>query len=770
MTMRNVIEEGRQRHRRREAQIRDMLMAERWLPGVSDRWACVLLFLAYVPAAALGLSLALPGTSASPIWPPSAIALTALYFGGVRLWPGVLAGAFTVNLAFMLHAGFGISASLPVALLIGAGNALEALVAIALLRSVLGAMFAFDSLRGTIAFALIAAGFAPLVAATAGVLGTRWIGMDATPFAEHWLTWWLGDASSNLIIAPALMLLWRGGSRTLTLARVLELAIVTAVLVSGAALSFGAWDSALARDLPLAFLLLPVLLWAVLRMQTFGAALAVLIVSVAAVLGALNDSGPFLRESRNASLLWLQLFMVVMATAILSLAAALNERNRLSAQLADSNAELRKLAFHDPLTGLPNRRLLRDRLEQVIRQVIRGGGQAAVLYLDLDRFKRINDTLGHEAGDALLQEVANRLRLAVRQEDSICRVGGDEFVVLLREIDSAASAGRVAGKIIEVLRQPMMLAEVQVIATSSIGIAVIPDDSIEADEAIRCADQAMYIAKQQGRNDFRYTSDGVAAPSPSRLLRESELRLAVGSEQFRVHYQPIVRLTDAGVVGLQAVPCWHHPVLGVLPRDEFAEVAADCGLPPWLDGWLLEQACRELSQVSLTGPQGLRLALSIASRQLREPALAEQLDSLLAGASIDSLWLQLDSGQELPGQELIKRLQALCASGGIGIALSVGHLASSNGPAAPLLSGLPVELIRIEASLVAELPSDSAGRVVAAIIVLAHQLRLDVLAEGVQTEHQAQFLRNSGCDLALGDYFHAACRLENFIDCMPMAA
>ncbi len=767
--MPNVMDEWRRLHQRREAQVRGMLTAERWWPSRSDGWPCLLLFLAYLPAAALGLSLALPGTSASPIWPPSAIALTALYFGGVRLWPGVLAGAFAVNLAFMLDAGLGGSATLPVAMLIGVGNALEAVVAIALLRAVLGTQFPFDSMRGTIAFALITAGFAPLVAASTGVLGTRWIGMDATPFAEHWLTWWLGDASSALIMAPALMLLWRGGSTPMARACALELAILTAALVLGSALSLGALNANLARDLPLAFLLLPLLLWAVLRLQAFGAALAVLIVSVAAVLGALNESGPFVRESRNESLLLLQLFMVVLATATLCLAAALNERNRLSAQLADSNAELRKLAFHDPLTGLPNRRLLRDRLEQVIRQVLRSGGRAAVLYLDLDRFKRINDTLGHEAGDALLQEVARRLRLAVRQEDSICRVGGDEFVVLLREIDSAASAGRVAGKIIEALRQPMSLADVQVTATSSVGIALIPDDSSEADDAIRCADQAMYVAKQQGRNDFRYASDGVEALSPSRLQREEELRSAVGSDQFRIHYQLIVRMVDAGIAGLQAVPCWHHPLLGVLPREEFSEVVADCGLLPWFDSWLLEQTCRELSQVSLPRAHGLRLALSISSRQLREPALSIQLDNLLAGASIDSLWLQLDSGKELPGPELIKRLQALCASGGIGIALSVGHLASSNGPATPLLSGLPVELIRIESSLVAELPSDSAARVVAAIIVLAHQLRLDVLAEGVQTEQQSAFLRESGCDLALGDYFHSSRPVEHLLDFAPAA-
>jgi diguanylate cyclase (GGDEF)-like protein len=731
-----------------------------WRPRRSDVGCCLLLISAYLPAAMLGLTLALPGTSASPFWPPTAVALTALYFGGIRLWPGVLAGALLVNLAFMLQLGLPWPAALPVAALVGAGNALEALVGIALLRTVLGSQFPFESLRGLIAFSLIAAGFAPLLAATSGVLGTRAIGLDDAPFAEHWLTWWLGDASSALVMAPAFMVLWRSGARQVPRARAIELSVLTLLLVSGAALSFGAWGSVAAGNVPLAFLLLPLLLWAVLRFQTFGAALAVLIVAVTAVLGALDGRGPFVGDSRNALLLLLQLFMVVTATATLSLAAALSERNRLGDQLAESNAELRKLAFHDPLTGLPNRRLLRDRLQQLIRQAKRSGGRAAVLYLDLDRFKRINDTLGHEAGDALLQEVASRLQSSVREEDSICRVGGDEFVVLLREVDCAASAAAVAGKIIEALRVPVSLAGVAVTATTSVGIALVPDDSEDADDAIRRADQAMYLAKQQGRNDFRFASDGVDAPSPSRLQRETELRQAVGSDQFRVHYQPIVRMTDAGVVGLQAVPCWHHPKLGMLPRGEFSAIAADCGLLAWFDGWLLEQSCRELSRVVSERPNGLRLALSISSRQLREPRLCNQLDDLLSGAGIDSLWLQLDAGQELPGPELMKRLQSLCASGGVGIALSVGHLASSNGPAVPLLSGLPVELIRLEASLVAELPSDSAARVVSAIIVLAHQLRLDVLAEGVERESQFAFLSESGCDLAIGDYFHPAQAVE----------
>ncbi len=734
-------------------------IAQGW-PRRADAGTCIAVFLVYVPAAALGLSLALPGTSASPFWPPTAVALTALYFGGIRLWPGVLAGALVVNLAYMLQLGLPWSRALPVALQVGLGNALEAVVAIALLRAVLGKQFPFDSLRGLLAFALICAGFAPVLAATVGVLGTRSIGMDSAPFAEHWLTWWLGDASSALVMAPALMVLWRSRAAPVSRARAIELTVLTAALLLGAALSFGALGTSAMGNVPLAFVLLPLLLWSVLRFQTFGAALAVLMMTVVALLDAADARDPLVSAGHNASLLLLQLSMVVTATATLSLAAALSERNRLGTRLAATNAELRKLAFHDPLTGLPNRRLLRDRLQQVIRQARRSGGRAAVLYLDLDRFKRINDTLGHEAGDELLREVAERLRLTVRQEDSICRVGGDEFVVLLREVDGAPAAGAVAGKIIEALRQPIALADGEVTTTTSVGIALIPDDSEDADDAIRRADQAMYVAKQQGRNDFRFVGDGVEAASPSRLQRELQLRAAVGADQFRVHYQPIVRVADGGVVGLQAVPCWHHPTLGLLPREEFHDIAADCGLLPWFDGWLLDQACRELSRLSLQGGGTTRLALSISSHQLRDPALSAQVDRMLSGTCIDSLLLQIDGADELQGPELIRRLQALCASGGVGIALSIRHLSSSHGPAALLLSGLPVELIRIEASLVAELPSDSASRVVSAIIVLAHQLRLDVLAEGVQREQQYAFLKSSGCDFATGDYLHPARTIE----------
>jgi diguanylate cyclase (GGDEF)-like protein len=711
-------------------------------------------FLAYVAAAALGLALAYPGTNASPFWPPTALALTLLYCYGLRLWPVILAGAVTINFLFMLRAGIAIAYAVPASVGVGIGNTLEAWVGVYLLRRIAGDQFPFDGLRGLVAF-FFAATAAPLVSATIGVTVSRWGSLGGmASYGQNWLTWWVGDTSGALTMAPILMLLVQARWHVSIRPRLPEASALFLVLVLGTVTAFDVLQQHSEHRYPLVFFLLPMILWAVLRFQTAGAATAVFLISTIAVIGSLNGGGPFARADVQEALILLQVFIIVLAGTTLSLGAVLTERSRLSTKLAQSNAELHALAFNDALTGLPNRRTLLDRLQQAERSARQRDKRAAVLFLDLDRFKRINDSLGHAVGDALLKTMARRLRAVLREDDLVCRLGGDEFVVLLLDIDAVTDAAAVAQKLIDAVHAPMRLANLDLAISTSIGIALIPDDGSDGDKLIRYADLAMYRAKERGRNNFQFYTDELNQIAVTRLEREHELRQALLDRQFRLHYQPIVDLRSGQVIGIEALLRWQHPKLGLLLPAEFIPLAEETGLIVDIGAWVLREACGQIKQMHDAGQRALRLCVNLSLRQLRDRKLPQLITRVLDETQLDALWLNLEITEQLLREDLLTELNFLRDLNRIGISLTVDNFGSA-GSSLVLLKRLRVAVIKIDQKLVSSLLDDQVARDIAvAMIAMAHQLGLTVIAENVETQSQRNFLLANDCDYAQGFWIH----------------
>jgi diguanylate cyclase (GGDEF)-like protein len=723
--------------------------------AVLPQWVWLAAFLAYVIAAALGLALALPGTNASPFWPPTALALALLYRHGLRFWPVVLASALTINFLFMLRAGVPPVYALPASIGVGMGNTLEAACGIWLLRRFAGDQFPFRSLHGLGAFVLFCAVLAPAVSASIGVTISRWANLiGASDYGENWRTWWVGDASGALTMAPILMLALHSRWRLPARPRVLEAGALFLALVLGTMTVFGLWLNHGEHRYPLVFFLLPIILWAVLRFQTAGAANAVFLISLIAAVGSLGGGGPFARDDVHESLMLLQAFIIVLAVTTLALGAVLAERSRMAAMLAHANRELHELAFNDPLTGLPNRLTLIDRLEQAERASRRDNRRAAVLFLDLDRFKRINDSLGHQTGDVLLRTTAARLRAAVREVDTVCRMGGDEFVVLLSEIDTAADAAIVAEKIIQCLREPIRLGHLDLAVTTSIGIALVPDDGTDSGDLIRHADLAMYRAKQRGRNHFLFYTDEMNRDAVNGLEREHELRQALSDRQFCLFYQPIVDLRDEKVIGIEALLRWQHPKSGLLLPREFMPFAEESGLLLEIGAWALKEAGAQIRQLRDSGQETLKLSVNLSLRQLRDRNLPELIARALEETGLDGRWLTLEIDERMLQEDLLTRLNFLHDLGRIGISLTMDGLGSA-GSSLNLLKRLPVSVVKIDQELVSQLQHDPIARDISlAIIAMAHRRGLAVIAECVETPAQREFLIENGCDFAQGFWFH----------------
>jgi diguanylate cyclase (GGDEF)-like protein len=416
-----------------------------------------------------------------------------------------------------------------------------------------------------------------------------------------------------------------------------------------------------------------------------------------------------------------------------------------------SRQQMERLAFYDSLTELPNRRLFRDRLKQAIDAARRKGGRVAVMFLDLDRFKRVNDSLGHEAGDELLRQAAARIGTCVRAQDTVARLGGDEFTVLLPEISDAAAAGIVAAKISEVLRQPIVLGGNEVRITSSIGIAIAPDDSCDVTGLLHHADRAMYRAKEKGRNNFRYFTEELNQLVSRQLLLETELRATVAERGFLIHFQPEHTPDGAAMAGLEALLRWPHPTRGLLFAEEFLGILEHTGLILELTGWVLRQACEAASRVARR-ERPLPVSVNLSVRQFHQVSLPALVETALRETGLAPDLLRLEFSERLLMDDLELTLSTLQMLKRLGVGLCVDDFGVGYSSLVHL-SRLPVDAIKIDKTLIRDTPDDrSSAAATAAIISMAHKLGLNAIAEGVETEEQLDFLRESACDRVQG-YF-----------------
>ena len=432
--------------------------------------------------------------------------------------------------------------------------------------------------------------------------------------------------------------------------------------------------------------------------------------------------------------------------------------------LEAANRKLRHLASHDALTGLPNRLLLDDRITQTIAQADRQSHEFAVLVIDLDRFKVVNDSLGHRAGDELLREVAQRLKCAVRTVDTTARLGGDEFVILLGPPITESEAFTVARRVIELMEPSMRLLGIDVHTSPSIGMAFYPHDGRTADTLLARADAAMYTAKERGRNNVQRYAAGMSAGTHDRVKLESELHEALHGGQFELHYQPKVDTSTGRINSAEALIRWRHPQRGLLLPADFIGIADDCGLLDDIGEWVLHEACRQAKAWQDAGLPRLRVAVNLAPSQFRLTNLVDQIRRALAAAQLDPRLLEVELTESAVMSDAEESILILEAVSSMGVLVSVDDFGTGYSSMS-YLRRFPIDKLKIDRCFVEEMTRRSEdASIVRAIISLAHSLHLKVIAEGVETPEQLALLADLGCDQYQGFYFSPAVAADKFME------
>ena len=423
---------------------------------------------------------------------------------------------------------------------------------------------------------------------------------------------------------------------------------------------------------------------------------------------------------------------------------------------------IQHLAHYDALTGLPNRELLSDRLQQAVLRAERDHTQVGVLLVDLDHFKRINDTLGHTVGDQLLREAAQRLRECVRQCDTISRQGGDEFAIVLPDLEANDDAARMAQRILGMVAEPYQLEAHELHVSCSIGISLCPRDGRSAESLLKNADNALYQAKDMGRNNYQLYQSGATVMARERLSLENSLRHAVERQQLELYYQPKWDFHTSAITGTEALVRWNHPELGLLPPARFIPIAEDSGLVLSLGEWVLRTAVQEIGQLHQNGWSGLRVAVNLSARQFRQCDLTDLVRGLLAETDFDPTCLELELTEGILMHHTEDNIAALRAFKTMGVRIAIDDFGTGYSSLS-YLQRFPVDVLKIDRSFVTDLPaSDSNAAIVDAIVTLAHGLGLDVVAEGVETIEHVEFLRVHGCDEGQGYYFGRPLPLVEF--------
>ncbi len=434
-------------------------------------------------------------------------------------------------------------------------------------------------------------------------------------------------------------------------------------------------------------------------------------------------------------------------------------RRQTEDERARTKQQLETLARYDHLTGLANRMMFRDRLDHAVNAAERSGKRVALMYLDLDKFKDVNDQLGHDAGDELLIEVAERLQGVARRADTIARLGGDEFTVILEGLDSPDGAATVADKLLEIMEVPVDLAGRQVTVTTSIGIAVYPDDADNVEDLLRHADSAMYQAKGAGRNTFQFSTPELREANVKRLRTIAELRTAIAKQRLRLVYQPQISVKTGELVGVEALVRWIQPDGSEVPASEFIELAEDTDLMAPLGDWVLEEACRQNVEWQRLGLPPLRMAINLSSRQFRQLNLATAIATTLNETGMDASLLELEVTEGSLVEDIDTSSATLRLLKGIGVRLAIDDFGTGYSSLS-YLKKFPIDSLKIDGSFLEDLGPESSedAAIPAAIVGLARHLGMEAAAEGVESESQLAFLRRVGCDRAQG--YHVSRPLE----------
>jgi diguanylate cyclase (GGDEF)-like protein len=418
-----------------------------------------------------------------------------------------------------------------------------------------------------------------------------------------------------------------------------------------------------------------------------------------------------------------------------------------------ADARIEYLASHDSLTHLPNREMFNGLMHHAIDAAGRYQRQFAVLFIDLDRFKVINDSLGHDAGDMLLVEIAGRLRSSLRSSDIVARLGGDEFVVILEETAERYDVERIAGNLLSALGQPVQLSGHECHTTASIGIAMYPSDGTDVQTLTRNADMAMYLAKEDGKNGFRFFNNEIKAQSIERLTLETALRRALERDQFSLHYQPKVDMVTGQITGVEALLRWMHPELGMISPMQFIPLAEETGLIVPIGRWVLKEACAQNMAWQRRGLRPISMAVNLSPRQFSDKHLLQDVDEALLASGMSPVLLQLEVTESMVMRNVARAITVLNAIQSRGIRLAIDDFGTGYSSMS-LMKQFPIDTIKIDRSFVRDLPRDSEDQAIAqAIISMGKALGMTVIAEGVETAEQHAFLRNHACDEMQGYLF-----------------
>lgn len=431
-----------------------------------------------------------------------------------------------------------------------------------------------------------------------------------------------------------------------------------------------------------------------------------------------------------------------------------------------SEERVQYLATHDSLTGLPNRFMFSELLDLAIESARRYQRKLAVLFIDLDRFKNINDTLGHEAGDLLLKEMANRLNDCLRSSDVVARLGGDEFVILVQDVDEAERISTLARKILAVAVKPIVVLGQECRVTTSVGISMYPDDAQDEQSLMKNADIAMYRAKEEGKNNYQFFSSEIKQRTLEKLVLENNLRLALERNEFFLHYQAKRDLKTGSIVGVEALVRWQHPELGVVPPAQFIPLAEETGLIVLIGRWVLKTACAQNVAWQSLGLPPLCMAVNLSVRQFFDDHLVEDVAQALRESGMKPELLEMEITEGMVMQDAERAIRILTEIKGLGVRLAIDDFGVGYSSLAQI-KRFPIDTLKVDGSFIRDIPGNLEDKAITeAIIAMGRTLSLTVVAEGVETEEQETFLRNHSCDQSQGYYFSRPITSNEFVELM----
>ena len=439
-----------------------------------------------------------------------------------------------------------------------------------------------------------------------------------------------------------------------------------------------------------------------------------------------------------------------------------SDRKLAESALREQQSRLNYMAFHDALTSLPNRSLFYDRISHGVARSARAGSKLALMLLDVDRFKIVNDSLGHDAGDILLKTVASRLNEGVRDMDTVARLGGDEFVVVLEGVHDIEDVRFVANKLLVQIARPIEVSGHEISITASIGISVYPDDGEATDELLKNADIAMYKAKEAGKNNCQFYAAGMSATAVNYLLLENDLRRGIEQGQLTLHYQPQIDFNTDRLTGVEALVRWQHPDRGLVSPAHFIPLAEETGLIVPLGEWVLRAACLQQKAWLDAGQHVPKMAVNLSTRQFRQRDFPGKVATILRETGLPAEYLELEITESCAMEHAGETINQLNQLHQMGLSLSIDDFGTGYSSLA-YLKRFPIDKLKIDSSFIHDLPLDSNDAAIAkSIIALAHNMQLTVVAEGVEQVEQADWLREQGCDQAQGYFYAKPMACESF--------